>query len=108
VSNTPASNARPVGVTLAGSTLGKNEAPVRGHREEGLPWLLLLLPVGSLAFAALLIIALSWISGAPSPALDRATSGEDVEMRMESPVIEETEGDETTTRHEMRTPGRPN
>ena len=104
MSNTPASNARPIGLTLAG--LPHDERGARSGREDWLPWLLLLVPGGSLVFAALLIIALCWITGSPAPAPDRASFGADAEVGTESVDIEESQSIGGVLYHELQSPGR--
>jgi hypothetical protein len=73
---------------------------IRGRmkRGDGLSGLLVLIPVGSLVFAGLLIIALSRISGVPSVAPDRASFGANVEVQADPLVFEESEGGRTTMR----------
>jgi hypothetical protein len=97
MSDTPAGTLRPVGLTLTGAPRAKRDRLAGARREEGL-MLLLLVPAGSLVFAALLIIALSLITASPSSPPDRETSGGDPQAWTGSPVIEEQPGDETPRR----------
>lgn len=92
MSDMPARTLRPVGLTLTGAPREQRDRLADAGREEGLA--LLLVPLGSLVFAALLIIALSLITASPSPAPE--SSGSDPRAWTGSPVIEEQPGDETT------------
>jgi hypothetical protein len=53
--------------------------PIADH--DGLLRLLVLVPVGSLLMAGLLVIVLSTIVGAPSPAPSHSSSGADVDVQ---------------------------
>ena len=97
MSDTPARTLRPVGLTLTGAPRKQRDRLADARREDGLA-LLLLVPVGSLVFAALLVIALSLITAQPSPVPDQESSGSDRQAWTGSPVIEEQPGDETARR----------
>ena len=94
MSETPVRALRPAGVALTGWSR-EDRAPA--PREDGLR-LLLLLPAGSLALAAVLAIALSLIPSSPAPATDPDASERRLEVWAGSPVVEEKPGDETPGR----------
>lgn len=84
------------------TTLGLKQVPhmadrARTHRPhlDGMPGLLVLIPIGSLVLAALLILALARISTAPVGASVRGAFEGNAEVRGDSP-IEDGEAGETS------------
>lgn len=88
---------RPVGLILTGSSREKKQEDAVVPHEDGLR-LLLLIPASSLVLAALLILALSLITGSPVPGADPGATEPALEFWTGSPVIAEQPGDETMRR----------
>jgi len=82
---------RPVTTLAPGRQRVTDCLPPTIDHPDGLPRLLVLIPVGSLVLAGLLIIALSRLAGAPVLAPSHSLPGADAEAQVDGPAIAEIE-----------------